>query len=180
MTFNFLTWDSPNLPFPEEVKPLLAGTDLSEVLWNVTGLPVHGAKYSILFNQLYLEEDPTGQASVHKEDFTGEFIIGGLFVNQNVEEPSYMVTFLVKALNGEVVGIELHGNKNYDTKEYNQYINDFSDKVKKKIYRQQKWWYKWLYTPYMFVVRGIALLVCYLLILLKVIVEKIALFLTPY
>jgi hypothetical protein len=178
-TYNFLVWDSPELPFPKESLHLLNGVNLSEILWNTSGLPEDGAKYSITNNILYREEKADGKIDVERQDFTGEFIVGCLLLSKVTEESSYMITFSVTAFKGEIKEIILANKKRLETSDYIKYVADFTKKVKKAAETSQKWWYRWLYIPYHISVRVVATIICAILLLINKLITKIAFWLTP-
>jgi hypothetical protein len=180
MTYNLLSWDNPsNLPFPKEVLDLLPTVKWDEISWNTVGFPVHGAKYSITNNALYFEEWPDGSVEVKKEDFTGEAYVAAFFRNPDPQERSYHVVFNVKFLNGVPQESEVVQVKPWETKEYDKILNDITENVNRTIALQSKWWYRYLYMPYGYIVRYTAMLICWILNGLVWLVTKIALFLTP-
>jgi len=179
-TFNYLVWSSDKrLPFPEQTESLTAGIDLSSHVWNATGLPVTGALYSVSGNQLYFEETPEGKTELKREEFTGEFIFGGVLLNKDQEGPSFFLSFRATVLKGDIVEVLLEASQNIETKEYYQNIESLTKKMVQTIKRRRTWWYRWLYWPYMVVVRYVAIFLCWILVILKEIVSRIALFLTP-
>ena len=136
-TYNSLVWENPeNLPFPEEVKPLLKTVKLDELKWNASGLPIHGAEYSISSNELYFIEAPDGQVQVEKIEFTGQFLMGAVFLDEGAEQQSYFITFLITLCKGEVVEIKLNKTEPIRTQAYKDSLDKIDLGFKKKIKRQ--------------------------------------------
>jgi hypothetical protein len=179
ITYNLLVWDSSaaSFPFPKEIAQHAANIKWDEYVWNASGLPTHGALYSVVGNKLYFEEHPDGKVELKQIDFTGEFLLGTVLMLK--DNPTFFICFKISVLKGEVMDVELHTQKSYEEQEYQNYVNGYSENVKKIISRQNKWWYRYLYLPYMIVVRTIGWLACGLLRFIAGLIAHVVLWLTP-
>jgi hypothetical protein len=182
MRFSFLTWENvSNIPLPHEVREITKELDWSKQDWQVQGLPIPFARYSILDGKtLYLDELPNGEAKTQKmDDFTGKILIASFFIDKNPEGFNYFVTYVVTLFKGEVVEVSEHSVNKQPVQEYNAAFNDFTAHMRQIMKRHQSWWYKWLYLPYALTFRAIAYGIITVLDFLKFIIVMIVKTLTP-
>jgi hypothetical protein len=180
-TWNLLVWDSPeSIPFPEEVKPLLSKIKWDTYEWHTCNLPINYAKYSVSGGKdLYLNELPNGQIKIEKQEFTGEIPLVSYFINEDRDGYNYFVAFTVKFYNGEVKEILLDTIQKQLTKEYEDVVRQLNVSVARAQKRTNSFWYKWLYRPYAYSVRGIAFIPLIVLNFLRYLIIKTVRILTP-
>lgn len=150
--------DVTKIPFPKQVAELISKIDWNKYEWNITGLPVAEGKYIMGEGKsLYLSELPDGTVKIQRDDsFTGKVFLVGFFQDETNEEGyNYFIDFLVTILNGEVLNVELHKVTEQSVKEFKKSLEDFNAGVKKSIEQHNAWWYKYLYLPWYFAVRGL-------------------------
>lgn len=182
MTYSLLVWDdASSIPFPEEVKEVVKNVEWNKLEWNVVGLPIGFAKYSLSGKTLYLEETPSGQVTIEKQDFTGDVRMASYFVNEKEGEDdyNYFVEFQVTFVKGEVSEIVWKKTHRQLCKEYKAQLGHFQNEVKKKVKMASSFWYKWIYGPYFFIVRGIGTVFVFILSLLINIIWRVVKLLTP-
>lgn len=181
ITFNSLACDKPEIfPFPEEVKPLVQKTDWNDFVWNTAGLPVNGGHYSLVNgSELYLDALPNGEAKVQKEDFTGEILAVNYFVSPETDGWNYLVKFKLIFLKGALVEVLFDSSEKQEYKVYSDGLAKYTNDFHKVLKRQTSWWYRFLYKPYRITVRCIALVLVWILSLVKDLIVKLTLFLTP-
>lgn len=182
--FSFIVWDNVSrLPFPEEVKQIMGEVNWPEFEWQVQGLPIPFARYSVLDGKvLYLDELADGTSKTERvEKFTGKVLITAMIQDKNIEDGyNYIVSFLVTFLKGEFVEAELDKKLKHSAKEYEAAFGLFQTKMKQIMTRQNKWWFRFIYVPWAIVIRFISY--CLLLFLntshrvIVTVVEK----LTPF
>jgi hypothetical protein len=175
ITFNYLVWEDSNIPFPEEIKPLI-DSNFYERTWNSAGLPVHGGRYSVTNGVLYLEQD----SGVREQDFTGTVIIGTYVESTDPNADSFLCSFKVVFVKGRVDSVEVQRIDRQNTGEYQRQVYDKQTEIGKIFSRRAKWWYRWLYAPYYLVVRSSALVLIWVLNLPIILISKVAQLLTPW
>jgi hypothetical protein len=182
-SYNFFICDKPEvLPFPEESKPLIQNINWSEYLFNSSGFPENGATYSLLDGKtLYKEAKANGDTQISKEDFSGEVLLGSYFVSPDKEEGSnFFLTFKAIFLKGDLIETSLKDCRKQPTKDYDSVVQKYLKNFDKITKRENSWWYKYLYFPYRFCLRMVAMGTIWVLLFLKEWITKITLFLTPY
>jgi hypothetical protein len=181
--FSLMVWeDVSNLPFPKEISAIIHNIKWSEYQWHVIGLPMPHAKYSMSCGQnLYLSELPDGTTKVENlSDFTGKIAIGGYFVDEeNIDGYNYFITFIVTLIHGTVSEIEVDGIKKQPLEEYNNAINTFRRDIIRIEKMSQSFWFKWLYRPWFYTVRGLGYVFLTILKCFKVAIIWIVNKLTP-
>jgi hypothetical protein len=183
MPYSLLVWDDvSNLPFPDEVKPILGAVKWDEFEWHAAGLPMPYAKYGMTGGKsLYLAEQPDGNIKIEKmSEFTGNISIGGFFVDDtNPEGFNYFVNFIVTIVKGEVIEIVMNHLQKQPVKDYQDAMANFQRDISKIIKISDSFWFKWLYRPWFFIVRGIGFCFLFVIKLFKDIVIGTVKFLTP-
>ncbi len=167
MPFSLIVWENAGeLPFPKEVRELVAQINWDEYEWHITGLPHPFAKYSMSGGKkLYLSELPDGSIKIEQDtSFTGKVLLAGFFTNDKDEEGNnYFINFLVTILNGEVIDVQLDKVQSQTVKSFKIAMQDFNDNIRKVMAISNSWWFKWLYRPYFLAVRGVAYVLLFIL-----------------
>lgn len=144
------------------------------------GLPENGATYSLLEGKiLYRDILPNGTNEVKKEEFTGEILVGA-YLEDKAGENNYAISFKVIFFKGELKGVELESlipeNKAEFEKINQQIVVDTAIRNK----RENSFWYKYIYKPYRVILRLIGWALIIPISLIRWIITKTILFLTPY
>lgn len=183
MPYSLLVWENvSNLPLPEEISHVIKDVKWDEFEWHAAGLPIPLAKYTMTGGkELYLSELPNETIKVEKmSEFTGNLLMAGFFVDSEDKEGyNYFVNFLVTVLYGEVVEVKLAKVNKQPVKEYLTAVEDFQKNLKRVMKISNSWWYKWLYRPWFFVVRGLGFIVLFILKFINDITIYVVVKLTP-
>jgi hypothetical protein len=144
------------------------------------GLPEIGAKYSLAGGKiLYREETAEGEVAVQKQEYTGEFYIGTHLTDPDGKN-NYLLTFKGVFFKGELAGVEVESLTVDDGKRQQQVNEDLARRLTQENTRRKSWWYRFLYRPYKFLIRGSAFCVIWMLMFIRWVLTRIALFLTPF
>lgn len=168
------------LPLPDDIKEVFKNTDLTEVLWNSIGFPVNGGKYSLVGKLLYFD-GVEGNPTVEKEDFSGKAYVGSYLINPNKEEgqEDFNAWFKLSFCEGELRSVTVESIVRQSHAEFTQIAEKASLKLKKVLKNRASWWFKWLYRPYVYAVRGVGFVILVPCFLIEWSVNKIISFLTP-
>ena len=140
-------------PLPDSIKRY-SFEKLDEVPWDTLGLPAHSSTFSVAEKQLYFEEDASGEVKVKKLNFTGQVLASVVLTPVDAD----VIVFLVFELyfcQGLLCDATLEEFKTQDKKEYTAGFEAFCAKMEKQIKRRTSFWFKWLYRPYFYLIRGI-------------------------
>jgi hypothetical protein len=176
--YSFLVLENGKLPFPPEIN-YIKDSELEDLAWSAFGFPVHKGQYSVTSGMLYFEGLFGEPPKIEALDFTGEVTIGAFFVNPDAESKSHQVYFVVTFIKGKMEEVRLEKVIPIDTAHYHKSLDAAKTKIGKQFRRRASWWYKWLYTPYFFVIRFLGMVIFIILQSLNWILTKIVLFLTP-
>ena len=150
---SFLSFDKPNiLPFPNEMNEVIKAIDWKDFLWQAFGFPIGNAKYSLLDgSNLYIDELPSGETKILKQNFSGQVTIGSIFLDKNVEAQfHYLISFSLILVKGTVMDISVEDFKKLPKAEYEKSFNTFEINFNKKNKIKNSWYFKYLYLPYSF------------------------------
>ena len=181
-SFSFLNWPEAlkYLPVSDEVRKLANDVDWKLFQWQVIGLPETGAKYSFLDNKLYLDETGTGLIKTEVQDLlSGNVYVGGYLVNKDENGDNFFIVFNVLIIKGVFSEASVEKEERHSNKEYQTSIKYMHSAVIKNIKQTKTFWYKYLYRPYSFCIRGTALGIVFVMEFIYKIVMFVAKKLTP-
>lgn len=163
MQFSLLVWeDVNNLPLPDEIRGITKDVKWDAFEWHAIGLPLSQAKFTMGGGKtLYLSELPNGEVKVQQlQDFTGRIAFSGYFVDEEgVGGFNYFITMIATIVKGEVIEVEVNNFQKQPIEEYKHAMQDFQVHVNRVLRMSNSWWFKWLYRPWFFVVRGLGFMI---------------------
>lgn len=182
ITYSFLTWENPhNLPIPQEVKHLTDDILWDSFSWEVMGLPENGAEYSLQNGTvLYREASPDGSVALKKEEFTGTIIVATYLVDQKGGDRNFLLSFRAVLFKGEIKGVEVEKVIPDDKTSLNLITEKVNKEIEAENKRLKSFWFRFLYLPYKVILRFTGFGIGTILVVCKIVINKIILFLTPY
>jgi hypothetical protein len=149
-TLNFLTIDNPILPFPSEVQDSVSLIEWDKVQWNTIGLPAFNCNFRLVGDQLYFESDSQDSVKLKQSDYTGQALVSGVLTPANSEEV-FFLTFEISFCGGKLTNSELTNLKKESREQYEIGFKKFQSDMVKDGNRRKSWWFKYLYTPYYYI-----------------------------
>ena len=181
--YSLLVWeDVSNLPLPDEIKKVTQTVKWDQFEWHAVGLPISQAKFSMSGGKvLYLSELPNGEVKVKKlSEFTGRIAFSGFFIDEeSIGEFNYFITLIATIVKGEVIEVEVSDFNKQPLDEYKDAIKVFEKKLNHVMRTANAWWFKWLYRPWFFVVRGLGYVALWILNLFRICVIRCVKWITP-
>jgi len=162
-TFNSLTINNiEKISFPKEVCEHTQFVDWDKQDWYSVGLPAFDSKFNVTSdNELYLQEDSSGNSKVQKSDFTGEIILNTGLINPNTCGSNFILSFNALFFKGLFCETTLREYKVQPYEEYEKGFNEYNKKIQDEINLRNSWHFKYLYTPIFYTIKGIVLAIIY-------------------
>lgn len=178
-TYSFLQVDyADETLVPEKVKKACPNIKWDEYKWDAIGLPANGATFSLLKGMVLYREKESDNSPIKPErsDFTGEVKVIGQFYS---DETNFYVVNKLVFYNGELKSTTLEMCQEFDAKEQRAAAERSAAQVKERIRVLNSWWYKYLYSPWKFLIKVIATLLIMVLIVIREVIVFIANLLAP-
>lgn len=178
-TFNSLTIDNKNLPFPVDVKEAIKDLDWTGVIWNTIGLPAFDCAFTLTGDQLYFESNKDGTVKLKQSDFTGSVMSSGV-INLPESEVVYLVTFELFFCQGRFIDANLASFKTEGRASYETGLKKFTAKMEKEARVRKSKWFRFLYKPYFYIISiPVSLLVWLIQVVVQIFLWLVGLLL-PY
>jgi hypothetical protein len=161
-TINRLVFeDVKKIEFPKDIQKYIQSVDWLKQTWIVSGLPAFDSKFSISSEMLYFEENESGDMALKKIDFTGEIEFNTTLINPGGCGNNFILSFKGLIFKGLFCEAEL---KEFKTLSYAEYEEGFQKYIKaeeRDENRLKSFWFRFIYRPYFFVLKWLALTIVY-------------------
>jgi hypothetical protein len=149
-TYNSLTIENPELPFPPEILEPIKGFDWGKVSWNSIGLPAFDSTFCLTGNRLYFESSQNGEVKLKQSDFTGQAVISGVIVPDESDTVFFLV-FELSFCGGLLNGSELKEFKTESRETYEAGFKKFQAEMTKNEKVRKSKWFRFVYKPYYYI-----------------------------
>ena len=157
-TYNSLIIENVGkIQFPASLNNTIEKIDWAKQSWMSIGLPAFSSIFCVSNDILYFQEDASGNVSLKLSEFTGEVLANTTLVSEEKDQDSYVVSFKLLFFKGLLCESEMKELKAIPYKEYSEGFEKFKTETEKKIKIINSFWYRRVYKPYSFLVKGAAL-----------------------
>lgn len=153
--------DVSNVPFPKEIKEFSEKLDWESIVWQSLGLPAFDSNFCVSGNILYLVKGEQEGGGIKQIDFTGETMFKTFAVNPNKDKDNFSVTFKGLFYKGVLSEVSLDKCERMARNEYEEGLLAFQKEEDRLNKIRSSKWYKYLYVPYLYVLRAIGYVVVY-------------------
>lgn len=172
--------DLDKFPLPKECSENIKAIDHSKVTWVAFGLPAHNSSFSISGESLYFDSDENDDMRVKKVEFTGEVIAKTAFINPASCGKNFIVLTSLLFFKGILMESNIIEFQVQDFEEYEKIAAEEDVALKKASKRDNSFWFKYLYTPYFYAVKGMSFVMIMPMDLFAKYLCKIVSFILPF
>jgi len=156
-TYNSLIIENiGKIQFPLSLKNVIEKADWSKQSWASIGLPAFGSTFCVSNDILYFQEDAEGNMLLKLSEFTGEVLANTTLISEEKGQDSHVFSFKLLFFKGLLCESEMKELKTITYEDYSKGYEKFKIETEKKINVINSFWYKKIYKPYAFLVKGVA------------------------